>query len=75
MILSNKYNVPQQTIDKMVKDGIISTSWPMYEEVYKIYLSIKSTGLSRGEIYMEVADRARISEATAKHIILKMDKI
>lgn len=75
MKLSNKYNVPQETIDKMVKDGVISTSWPMYEDVYNIYLSIKNTGIRRGEIYLQVAERARISEATAKHIILKMDKI
>lgn len=75
MKLSNKYNVPQDTIDKMVRDGVISTSWPMYERVYEIYQDVKKKNLSRGEIYLEVAERARISEPTAKHIILKMDKI
>jgi len=75
MKLSNRYNIPQETIDKMVRDGVISTSWPMYENVYNIYLTVKNSGLNRGEIYLEVAERAKISESTAKHIILRMDKI
>lgn len=74
MKLSNKYNVPQDTINKMVKDGIISHSWPTYERVYATYLSIKNSGLNRREIYLEIASREKISEYTAKQIILKMDK-
>lgn len=75
MKLSNKYNIPQETVDKMVKDGIISHSWPTYERVYSIYLSIKNSGLNRRQIYLEIASRERMSEYTAKQIILKMDKI
>jgi len=34
--LSDKYGVPQETIKKMMKSGVISCSWEGYEEVLKL---------------------------------------
>jgi hypothetical protein len=75
MSLSNKYNIPQSTVNKMVKDGVISCTWPRYEEVYDMYKSYSSSGKTKTEIYYEIAERTRISEHTVKMIVLKMDKI
>lgn len=75
MILSNKYNVPQQTIDKMVKDGIIPANWPAYEEVYSNYLELKNSGKTRTQIYLEVAEKSRMSQETVKKIILRLGKM
>lgn len=38
-ILSNKYNIPEETVKKMIQDGVISCSWPGYEEVYNLWKS------------------------------------
>lgn len=75
MNLSNKYNISQDVINKMVKDGVISCTWPMYEEIYAMYQSSKSSGKSKTEIYYEIAEKKKMSEATVKYICLKMDKI
>lgn len=42
--LSEKYNVPQETIKKMVCGGVISCTWEGYEEVYKLWKEGKSMG-------------------------------
>lgn len=44
--LSKKYNIPCETVNKMIKDGIISCSWTVYEEVYKQWTS----GMTIGDI-------------------------
>lgn len=75
MKLCNKYNIPQETMDKMVRDGVISSSWPMYEEVYTLFQRMLSSGKPKTTIYYEIADQKRISEATVKYIVLKMSKI
>jgi hypothetical protein len=75
MKLCNKYNVPQETIDKMVKDGVISASWPRYEEIYDLYKALSRSGRSKQDIYNEISDKTHISEASVKSICLKMDKI
>lgn len=75
MKLCNRYNVPQETINKMVKDGIISGSWPMYEEIYAMFQAALPSGKSKQTIYYEIAEKKNISESSVKAIILKMDKI
>jgi len=71
MSISNKYNIPQETVNKMVKDGVISCSWPMYEEVYNMFLSYPQ-GKSKTQIYYEIAEKKGISERTVRDIISKM---
>jgi hypothetical protein len=73
MILSNKYNVPQQTIDKMVKDGVISCSWPRYEQIYQAYKSARVAGSIKTRIIMEVAEKEKVSERTVRDIIAKFE--
>lgn len=75
MKISNKYNIPDATINRMVSDGVISSSWPMYEEVYSLFKAAQGFGRSRQDIYSEIAEKKGISEYTVKAIVLKMDKI
>lgn len=42
--LSDKYNVPPDTLKKMTKDGVISCVWAGYEDVYKLWKEGKSMG-------------------------------
>lgn len=74
MKLCNKYNIPEETINKMVKDGVLSCSWPRYEEVYAVYQSLPK-GLSKEKMYAMVADQKNMNPRTVKFIVSVMDKI
>jgi hypothetical protein len=75
MKLCNRYNIPESTIQNMVKDGVISNSWPLYEEIYALYLSLKNPGKSKSSICREISDSRNMSEHTVRAIVSKMDKI
>lgn len=58
MKLSQKYGISEETIKKMIKDGVISNSWNAYERVAELKKSGKSvddimfeTGYSKSTIY------------------------
>lgn len=36
MILSEKYNIPEETIKRMMKDGVISCSWDICDDIKKM---------------------------------------
>lgn len=72
MSLSEKYNIPKATIQKMVNDGVISCSWPMYEEIYTMYQNSMSIGgKTKTEIFYEIAEAKKVSPETVKHAINK----
>lgn len=41
-ILSNKYNIPEETVKKMIQDGVVSACWPMYDDI----IALKKQGKS-----------------------------
>lgn len=70
MSLSKKYNVPCETIKRMVNDGVISCSWPRYEEVYEMYQkSMAIGGKTKTDIYYEISEATRIPKRTVEYII------
>lgn len=72
MSLSKKYNIPKETIQKMVNDGVISCSWPMYEEIYNMYqASMAIGGKTKTEIFYEIAEAKKVSTETVKHAVNK----
>lgn len=75
MKLSNRYNIPQETINKMIKDGVLSCKWPTYEVVYALYLSMSNSGKSKEQIYQEIGEAQNIPSRTVKEMIRTMDKI
>jgi len=78
MSLSNKYNVPEETIKKMVSDGILSTKWPMWETVCDLYKKIRNEhpDKSKESIYYDISEKTKVNDRTVKQIIHRMaDKI
>ena len=59
--LSDKYNVPEETIKLMLKDGVISCSQPMYHEIVYHYKSSNSL--------QKTADQFNISKARVWQIV------
>lgn len=72
MSLSNKYNIPQETLKKMYRDGVISCKWSQYEEVYDTFKS--RTGKSKSDIYMDIAAEMNISARTVRLMVETMAK-
>lgn len=70
MSLSKKYNVPQNAINEMVKDGVISCSWPKYEEIYEDFTRTASGSLKNiTAVYIELAEKHHVSEKTVRDAI------
>lgn len=75
MSLSKKYNIPNETVQRMVNDGVISCSWPMYEEIYAMYCqSISCGGKTKTEVYYEIAEKKKVSEKTVRDVVHKFIK-
>lgn len=73
MSLSNKYNVPQDTIKKMIDDGVISCSWPRYEEIYTMYQrSMIVPGAVKSKVVIEIGEKTGYSERQVRNIIDKV---
>lgn len=70
MSLSKKYNVPQNAINEMVKDGVISCSWPKYEEIYEDFKRTSSgTFKNITAVYIALAEKHKVSEKTVRDSI------
>lgn len=65
--ICNKYGLKEDQFKAMVKDGIISTTWPFYDEVVVHYKSKKILGNS--EAIKQTADKFNISESTVYRIV------
>lgn len=63
-VLSEKYNIPAETVNKMIKDGVISCSWSNYEEVYQLFKKGMSTS--------EISFHTRMSERNVRYILTKL---
>lgn len=72
MKISNKYNIPQETIDRMVKDGFISCSWPRYEKIFEQFEEqMRKPGAVRSHVIQAISDKEHISERHIRDIIAK----
>lgn len=63
-VLSKKYNIPAETVTKMIKDGVISCSWSNYEEVYELYKKGMSTS--------EISFHTKMSERNVRYVLSKL---
>lgn len=70
MSLSKKYNVPQNAINEMIKDGWITCSAPMYEKIYEDFTR-SSSGSAKNitAVYIELAEKHHVSEKTVRDAI------
>lgn len=60
-VLSKKYNIPAETVSKMIKDGVISCSWKTYDEVLKLHSEGKSTA--------DIAEIVHTSQRNVQYIL------
>jgi DNA-binding NarL/FixJ family response regulator len=60
-VLSDKYNIPAETVNKMIKDGIISCSWTTYDEVHRLFSEGKSTA--------DIAHLTHVAQRTVQFIL------
>lgn len=77
MSLSNKYNIPLETIQRMVKDGVISCSAVRYEEVYDAYKKYKAQNPDKSDskIFCEMSDQmSDMTDSSIKKIVYIMGK-
>lgn len=75
MSLAKKYGIPPEVVTKMVHDGVISCSWPMYEEIYAEYQKLIVTGRTKTDIYLTIAESKGVSERTVKAVVSRLGKI
>lgn len=61
--LSKKYQIPAETIKRMIDDGVISSSWPNYEDVYRMFKEGKSA--------TEISDFTHMSTRNVYNVINK----
>lgn len=77
MSISNKYNIPEETVKKMVKDGIVYRCVAQMDEVYELFKSIKAKNpnKSKSEIYRDISESKDINFFTVKQMVARADKI
>lgn len=74
MSLAEKYCIPHETIKMMVRDGVISTSWAGYEEIYTHYQKVKTVTISKTEAVHIVAEEKKVCETRVFKSISKFER-
>lgn len=70
MSISNKYNIPQETVTAMVKDGLISGLSPRNLEICELYKTMLAKGeKSKAEIQRDLADKYNTCDRNIRYII------
>jgi hypothetical protein len=66
MSLSNKYNIPEETFNKMVRDGVVNTKCVIADEIFELYKSIKSAcpEKTKSDIYYQISDIKKMNYFT-----------
>lgn len=59
-ILSDKYGLPEETVKKMMRDGVISCSWDTYDQIAKLK--------REGKTWDEIAFETGMSIRNAQYI-------
>lgn len=74
MSLAKKYNISQETVNNMVKDGWLSCTVPSYEKIYNEFKeTMRMGGSCKTRVIYDIADKNRVSEATVRSIIVKFE--
>lgn len=65
--LSDKYNLPPDTVKKMINGGVISCAWVGYEEVYKLW--------KEGKTLLDISIATGRSTSSVFYIVQKFKKL
>lgn len=76
MSLDKKYNIPAETVKRMVNDGVISCSVLRHHEIFDVYQSIKAADPSRRtwDIYCDVANECHVQPELVKKVVYLFGK-
>lgn len=67
--LCKKYDISEKSFKNMVNDGVISTSWPMYDALVQDYKMSMAGGMTQKEARLFAAEKHGISERQAYRIL------
>jgi len=76
MTIENKYNIPRETVQRMVNDGVIPCSVKRHYEIFDMFTRLKgecSTCTATAVMY-EVSDKMNESFENVKKVIYKFGK-
>jgi hypothetical protein len=73
MSIAKKYDIPEDKIKLLIKDGWISCTASNHEYVYKIYHEFRSKGVSKTQAISNAAEAGRVSERFVYEIIHKFE--
>lgn len=73
MKLSEKYNVPEETIKAMIKDGWMNCSVAKYEEIFNVYRKERDAGISKPQAIANAAQAGKVSERAVYYIIQRFE--
>ncbi len=66
--LCDKYGLKEEQLKAMVKDGVISTTWPYYDEIIIFY---KSKG-ANSEAIKQTSEKFNVDISTVYKIVKKL---
>jgi len=77
MSLDKKYNIPGETVKRMIKDGVISCSIDRDYKIFDQCLSCKNANpsMSMAEVISQVAEDLKIHEATVNRAWYTIKKL
>lgn len=68
-IICEKYGITKASYDAMVRNGVISTTFPAHEEIFLFYKQcLQKTGSSNEAVEM-TSEEKRVSRATVYNVI------
>lgn len=69
-IICKKYGISPESYTRMIKDGIISTTYPGHEEIYLYFKEcLQKHGGKKMDAIQQVCDDKHIGQATVYNII------
>lgn len=76
MSLDKKYQIPVETVKKMIKDGVISCSIARNFDVYDYFLTMKQQNpmLGNSQIISNVSTEMKLSVSTVEKIVYVFGK-
>ena len=76
MSIAKKYGVPEDTIVKMVNDGVISCSVKRHYEIYDRFVQLRSLNPSatKASLIIKVAEEMHATEATVDKVVHTLHK-
>lgn len=74
MSLDKKYNIPAETVSKMVQDGVISCSVVRHYELLDMFNAMKVANptMSNYEIFYHISEKTGNSQDNVKNIVYKL---